>query len=147
MGPPHRAPSTEEARELPAPAHGIGDSAIRAAGWPTAMIFNSLAILGSMLMIGFQIVAHTGYGASLLAASVGAWAAFTAVAWSMMHRTTKTGFSTRFATSLAAYMGLYVLAVVIGSVVFPHGNLAFYLPAAVILAGVGLAAAFRELRA
>jgi hypothetical protein len=147
MSEPRSIPSPDEARDLLTKAHTLGSTATRAAGWPTAMIFNSLAILGSMLMIGFHLVAHTGYGAPLLAVSVGTWAAVTAVAWSMMHRTTKAGFSKRFVTSLLGYMGLYVLAILIGAVAFPDGNLAFYLPAAVILAGAGLAAAFRELRA
>lgn len=140
-------PSAAEAQELLAKAHSIGASATNAAAWPTAMAFNSLAIMGSMLMIGFQIVAHTGYGAPLLAISVGVWAAISAFTWPMMQRTTKTGFSKRFGTSLAAYMGLYVVAVFIGAFVFPHGNLAYYISAAAVLAAVGLAAAFRELRA
>ncbi|MGA7205068.1 MAG: hypothetical protein WBX27_10610 [Specibacter sp.] len=140
-------PSAAEAQELLAKAQSIGASATSAAAWPTAMAFNSLAIMGSMLMIGFQIVAHTGYGAPLLAISVGAWAAISAFTWPMMQRTTKAGFSRRFGTSLAAYMGLYVVAIFIGAYVFPHGNLAYYISAAAVLAAVGLAAAFRELRA
>lgn len=141
------SPSAAEARELLARVEGIGTSATSAAGWPTAMVFNSLAILGSMLMIGFQIVAHTGYGAPLLATSVGVWAAITSLTWTFMQRTTKAGFSKRFATSLAAYMALYVVAVLVGAFGFPNGNLAYYISAAVVLAAVGVAAAFRELRA
>ncbi len=141
------SPSAAQARELLATAESVGSTATSAAGWPTAMVFNSLAILGSMLMIGFQIVTHTGYGAQLLAMTVGAWAAITAITWSWMHTTTKAGFSKRFAGSITAYMVLYVAAILIGSLVFPHGSLAYYITAAVILAAVGLAAAFRELRA
>ncbi|MFC8302244.1 hypothetical protein ACFUCV_01005 [Specibacter sp. NPDC057265] len=140
-------PTASEARELLARAEGIGTSATSAAGWPTAMVFNSLAILGSMLMIGFQIVAHTGYGAQLLAMSFGAWAAITATSWSLLQRTTKSGFSKRFLTSLAAYMVLYVAAIIVGVTAFPNGNLAYYLSAAIILAAAGLAAAVRELKA
>lgn len=147
MNQQNNSPSAAEARELLAKAEGIGTTATSAAGWPTAMVFNSLAILGSVLMIGFQIVAHTGYGAPLLAISVGAWAAVTALTWTFMQRTTKAGFSRRFATSLVAYMVLYVIAIFVGATVFPNGNLAYYISAAVILAAVGLAAAFRELRA
>ncbi|WP_104091125.1 hypothetical protein [Arthrobacter sp. GMC3] len=140
-------PSAAEAQELLAKAQDIGAKAISSAGWPTAMVFNSFAILGSMLMIGFQIVAHTGYGAPLLAITAGVWFAVTGSTWSLMHRTTKAGFSKRFGTSLAAYMGLYVIAIFVGAYGFPNGNLAYYLSAAVVLAAVGLAAAFRELRA
>ena len=111
------------------------------------MVFNSLAILGSMLMIGFQIVAHTGYGAPLLAVSVGVWALITSLSWSFMQRTTKAGYSKRFGSSMAIYMGLYVLAVLVGSFGFPEGNLAYYITAAVLLAAIGLAAAVKELRA
>lgn len=136
-----------EARELLAKAEGVGASASQAAGWPTAMVFNSLAILGSMLMIGFHIVAHTGYGAQLLAMSVGALVAINATAWSFMQRTTKSGFTKRFLTSLAAYMVLYVGAIIVAVTAFPDGNLAYYLSAAIVLAAVGLAAAIRELRA
>src|SRR3954452_16555180 len=93
-------PSALEARELLAHADSIGTAATSNHGWPTAMVFNSLAILGSMLMIGFHIVAHTGYGASLLACSVAVWAAFTATTWSLMIRTTKAGFAKRFISSL-----------------------------------------------
>lgn len=141
------SPSAAEARALLATAESVGSTATSAAGWPTAMVFNSLAILGSMLMIGFQIVAHTGYGAALLAMTVGAWAAITAVTWSWMHTTTKAGFSKRFAGSLTAYIVLYLAALFVGVFVFPNGNLAYYITAAVILAAAGLAAAFRELRA
>lgn len=139
--------SAAEARELIAKAEGLGTVATSAAGWPTAMVFNSLAILGSMMMIGFQLVAHTGYGAPLVALSTAAWAAITSLTWTFMHRTTKAGFSRRFAASLLAYFALYIIALAVGSLVFPHGNLAFYVTAAVVLAAVGLAAAFRELRA
>lgn len=140
-------PSAEEARELLAKAEGIGTTATSAAGWPTAMVFNSLAILSSMMMIGFHIVAHTGYGAPLLAMSVGAWGAITACTWPLMQHTSKSGFTKRFGTSLIAYFVLYGAAIAVGSLVFPHGNLAFYISAAVVLAAVGIAAAFRELRA
>lgn len=138
--------SAAEARELLARAEGIGSSATSAAGWPTAMVFNSLAIIGSM-MIGFHIVAHTGYGAPLMALSVGAWGAITAFTWSFMQHTTKAGFSKRFATSLIAYFVLYGISIAVGALAFPQGNLIYYITAAVVLAGAGVAAAFRELRA
>ncbi len=141
------SPSAEEARALLAQAEGIGNSATSSAGWPAAMVFNSLAILGSMLLIGLQIVSHTGYGAPLLATTVAIWAAINATAWPLMSRTTKTGFTRRFMTSLFAYMGLYVAALLVGSLAFPHGNMAYYITAAAILGATGLAAAFRELRA
>lgn len=147
MTPLNNSTSAEEARELLARAEGIGSTATSGAGWPAAMMFNSLAILGSMLMIGFQIVAHTGYGAQLLALSVGIWAAITATIWPLMHRTAKSGFTKRFTTSLIAYFVLYGAALAMGSLAFPHGNLAYYISAAAILAAVGLAAALRELRA
>lgn len=147
MVPHHNSPSAAEARELLATAESVGSSATNAAGWPTAMVFNSLAILGSMLMIGFQIVSHTGYGAQLLAMTVGAWAAISAVTWSLIQHTTKAGFSKRFAGSLTAYMVLYVAAILVGTLVFPTGNLGYYITSAIVLAAVGLAAAFRELRA
>lgn len=140
-------PSAEEASEMLARAEGISATATSAAGWPTAMVFNSLAILGSMLMIGFQIVAHTGYGAPLLAVSVGLWAAINATIWPLMQRTTKSGYSKRFTTSLIAYFVLYGVALAIGTLAFPNGNLAYYITAAVVLAVIGLAAALRELRA
>ncbi|WP_154605132.1 MULTISPECIES: hypothetical protein [Arthrobacter] len=143
----HGNPSAAEAQELLAKAQSIGASATSAAGWPTAMVFNSLAILGSMMMVGFQIVAHTGYGAQLLAMTIGIWAAITGLTWSFMQHTTKAGFTKRFATSLIAYMVLYVIAIAVGSLVFPNGNLAYYICAAVVLAAVGMAAALRELRA
>jgi len=141
------SPSAEEARALLAQAEGIGNSATSAAGWPAAMVFNALAILGSMLLIGLQIVSHTGYGAPLLAITVGVWAAVNATAWPLMLRTTKTGFTKRFMTSLFTYMGLYVAALLIGSFAFPNGNMAYYITAAVVLGATGMAAAFRELRA
>lgn len=141
------SPSAEEARGLLARAEGIGTSATSAAGWPTAMVFNSLAIIGSMMMIGFHIVAHTGYGAPLMAMSVGAWAMITAFTWTFMMRTTKAGFSKRFATSLIAYFVLYGAAITIGALAFPEGNLAYYISAAVAIAAAGVGAAFRELRA
>ncbi|WP_218711777.1 hypothetical protein [Arthrobacter sp. BF1] len=140
-------PSAGEAREMLARADGIGSSATSAASWPAAMVFNSLAILGSMLMIGFHIVAHTGYGAALLAITVSVWAAINATIWPLMQRTTKTGFTKRFLTSLFAYMGLYAIALFVGAFAFPDGSLAYYITAAAVLAAVGLAAAFRELRA
>ncbi len=128
-------------------AEGLGTTATNAAGWPAAMVFNSLAILGSMLMIGLQIVAHTGYGAPLLAVTVGIWAAFNATVWPLLQRTTKIGFTKRFMTSLWGYMGLYVIALLVGTFAFPNGSLAYYITAAALLGAVGLAAAFRELRA
>lgn len=103
--------------------------------------------MGSLLMIGMHIVAHTGYGAALLACSVGAWGAITACIWPMFQRSTKAGFTKRFLTSLIAYLALYVVALVGGAYFFPNGNLWFYIPAAIALAAIGLAAAFRELRA
>ncbi len=139
--------SAAEAHELLARAEGISTTATSAAGWPTAMVFNSMAIFGSLLMIGFHIVAHTGYGAPLLAMSVGAWAAITALIWPLMQRTTKSGYSKRFATSIVAYFVLYGAALAIGSLAFPNGSLAYYITAAIVLAAVGLAAGFRELRA
>ena len=141
------SPSAEEARELLARAEGIGSTATSAASWPAAMVFNSLAIIGSMMMIGFHIVAHTGYGAPLMAMSVGAWAMITAFTWTFMLRTTKAGFSKRFATSLVAYFALYGAAIATGTLAFPNGSLTYYISAAVILAAAGVAAAFRELRA
>lgn len=141
------SPSAAQARELLTQAEGIGSTATSAASWPAAMVFNSLAILGSMLMIGMQIVAHTGYGAPLLSIAVGIWAAISATAWPLMQRTTKSGFTKRFLTSLFGYFILYALALTIGTLMFPHGNLAYYLTSAIVLAAVGLAAAFRELRA
>ncbi len=144
----HNSPlSASEARELLAHADGVASAATSAAGWPTAMVFNSLAILGSMLMIGMHIVAHTGYGAPLLAISVGIWAAVSSTVWSLMQRTTKSGFSKRHASSLIAYFVLYGAALAAGTLLFPTGSLAFYVSAAVVLAAVGLAAAIRELRA
>ena len=140
-------PSAAEARELLATAESVGSTATSAAGWPTAMVFNSLAILGSMLLIGLHIVAHTGYGAQLLAITVGIWAAISAFTWPLMHTTAKAGYSKRFAGSITVYMVLYVAALLVGTFVFPNGSLAYYIPAAVILAAAGLAAAFRELRA
>lgn len=140
-------PSAEEAREMLARAEGIGTTATSAASWPAAMVFNSLAILGSMLLIGLHIVSHTGYGAPLLACTVGIWAAINATTWPLMQRTTKAGFTRRFMTSLFGYMGLYVVALLIGAFAFPNGSLAYYITAAAVLAAVGLAAAFRELRA
>ncbi|WP_425863162.1 hypothetical protein [Arthrobacter sp. TWP1-1] len=147
MSQPSSSPSAAEARELLARAEGIGTSATSAASWPAAMVFNSLAILGSMLMIGLHIVGHTGYGAPLLAVTVGIWAAVNATIWPLMLRTTKTGFTRRFHTSLFAYMSLYMIALLVGAFAFPHGSMAYYIPAAVVLAAIGLAAAFRELRA
>lgn len=139
--------SAEEARELLAKAQGLGAAATSNTGWPAAMIFNGMAIFGSLLMIGLHIVAHTGYGAQLLAMSVGAWAVITSLIWTFMVRTTKAGFTKRFTTSLIAYFVLYGAALAIGSLTFPNGNLAYYISAAVVLAAIGLAAAFRELRA
>lgn len=143
----NNTPSAAEAHELLAKAQNIGTSATNLAGWPTAMVFNSLAILGSMLMIGMQLVAHTGYGAPLMAISVSAWAMINAFTWPLMQRTTKAGYTKRFRTSLFAYMGLYVIAILVGAFAFHDGSLAYYITAAVVLAAVGLAAAFRELRA
>lgn len=139
--------SAAEARELLARADSVGAASINAAAWPVAVLFTSLAIMGSLLMIGMHIVAHTGYGAALLACSVGAWGAITACVWPMFQRSTKAGYTTRFLTSLIGYFALYVVALVVGAYFFRDGNLWFYIPAAVALAGIGLAAAFRELRA
>lgn len=139
--------SAVEARELLARADSVGAASINAAAWPVAVLFTSLAIMGSLLMIGMHIVAHTGYGAALLACSVGAWGAITACVWPMFQRSTKAGFTKRFVTSLVGYFALYVVALVVGAYFFRDGNLWFYIPAAVALAGIGLAAAFRELRA
>ncbi|WP_449372266.1 hypothetical protein [Arthrobacter psychrolactophilus] len=143
----NNSPSPQEAQQLLAQAESVGTAAISNHGWPAAMVFNSLAILGSLLMVGMHIVAHTGYGAPLLACSVGIWAAFTATTWSLMIRTTKLGFTKRFLSSLLSYMSLYVAALLIGVFTFPNGSLAYYITAAAILAAMGLAAAFRELRA
>lgn len=143
----HNSPSAAEARELLAKAEGIGTTATSAAGWPTAMVFNSMAIIGSLIMIGFHIVAHTGYGAPLFAAATGIWACITAMTWSFMQRTTKAGYSKRYSSSLAVYMGVYAVALLTGLFVFPNGNLVYFISAAVVIAAVGLAAAFRELRA
>lgn len=147
MSHPSSTPSAEEAREMLARAARLGTTATSNTGWPTAMIFNSMAIFGSLLMIGLHIVAHTGYGAPLLASAVGIWAAITALTWSFMQRTTKAGFSTRFLTSMLGYLCIYVMALLIGSLAFPAGSLVYYSCAAAVLAAVGLAAAFRELRA
>ncbi|UKA58624.1 hypothetical protein [Arthrobacter sp. FW306-2-2C-D06B] len=141
------SPSPAEAQELLARAASIGATSLNAAAWPVAMVFTSLAILGSMLMIGMQIVSYTGYGAPLLAISVGIWGAATACIWPMFQRSTKAGFTKRFLTSLVAYFALYGVALGIGASLFRDGNLWFYIPAAIVLAGVGMAAAFRELRA
>lgn len=140
-------PSPAQAQALLARADSIGATSTNAAAWPAVMIFTSLAILGSMLMIGMHIVSHTGYGAPLLAASVGVWAVATATIWPMLQRSTKAGYTKRFLTSLAAYFVLYGVALGVGVSLFRDGNLWFYIPAAVVLGGVGLAAAFRELRA
>jgi len=139
--------SAVEARELLARADSLGATSTNAAAWPAAVTFTSLAIMGSLLMIGMHIVLVGGYGAALLACSVGAWGAITACVWPMFQRSTKAGFTKRFLTSLFAYFALYVVALVGGAYFFPNGDLWFYLPAAVVLAAVGLAAAFRELRA
>ena len=139
--------SAAEARELLAKADSLGATSINAAAWPVAVTFTSLAIMGSLLMIGMHIVTHTGYGAALLACSVGAWGAITACIWPMFQRSTKAGITKRFLTSLIAYFALYVVALVGGAYFFPNGNLWFYIPAAIALAAIGLAAAFRELRA
>lgn len=141
------APTPAQAQALLARATAIGAASTNAAAWPVAMIFTSLAILGSMLMIGMQIVSVTGYGAPLLAASVGIWAAATACIWPMFQRSTKAGYTRRFLTSLGAYFVLYAVALGVGVSLFRQGNLWFYIPAAIVLAGIGLAAAFRELRA
>ncbi|GAT86593.1 hypothetical protein J2T10_003014 [Paenarthrobacter nicotinovorans] len=140
-------PSAAEARELLAKAEAISATSTTAAAWPVAVTFTSLAIIGSLLMIGMHIVLVTGYGAALLAISVGAWAAITASVWPMFQRSTKAGYTRRFLTSLFAYFALYIVALVVGASFFRDGNLWFYLPAAIALGAVGLAAAFRELRA
>ncbi|YCK80842.1 hypothetical protein M1D89_17360 [Arthrobacter sp. D3-18] len=139
--------SAAEARELLAKADSLGATSINAAAWPVAVTFTSLAIMGSLLMIGMHIVTHTGYGAALLACSVGVWGAITACIWPTFQRSTKAGFTKRFLTSLTAYFALYVVALVGGAYFFPNGSLWFYIPAAIALAAIGLAAAFRELRA
>ncbi|BCW62159.1 hypothetical protein StoSoilB22_11320 [Arthrobacter sp. StoSoilB22] len=139
--------SAAEARELLARADSLGASSINAAAWPVAVMFTSLAIMGSLLMIGMHIVLVGGYGAALLACSVGAWGAITASIWPMFQRSTKVGFTKRFLTSLLGYFALYVVALVVGAYFFRDGNLWFYIPAAIALAAIGLAAAFRELRA
>ncbi|MCR1160790.1 hypothetical protein NEK97_04885 [Paenarthrobacter sp. UW852] len=141
------SPSAAEARELLAKAEAIGATSTNAAAWPVAVTFTSLAIIGSLLMIGMHIVLVTGYGAPLLACSVGAWAAVTASIWPMFQRSTKAGYTKRFLTSLVAYFALYAVALAAGAILFQDGNLWFYLPAGIALAVVGLAAAFRELRA
>ncbi|WP_434616228.1 hypothetical protein [Arthrobacter sp. A5] len=141
------SPSPAQAQALLAKADSIGAASTNAAAWPVAIIFTSLAILGSMLMIGMQIVSHTGYGAPLLAAAVGVWAVATASIWPMFQRSTKVGFTKRFLTSLAAYFALYGVALGVGVSLFRDGNLWFYISSAIVLGGIGLAAAFRELRA
>jgi DNA-binding transcriptional ArsR family regulator len=82
------------------------------------MIFTSLAMLGSMLMIGLQIVSHTGYGAPLLATAVGVWAVATACIWPIFQRSTKAGYTKRFLTSLVAYFILYGVALGVGVSLF-----------------------------
>lgn len=62
-------------------------------------------------------------------------------------RNTKAGYTKRFLTSLGAYFLLYAVGLGVGVSFFREGHLWFYIPAAILLAGVGLAAAFRELRA
>ncbi|MBT2584479.1 hypothetical protein [Arthrobacter sp. ISL-95] len=139
--------SPAEARELLARADSLGASSTNAAAWPVAVMFTSLAIMGSLLMIGMHIVLVAGYGAALLACSVGAWGAITACIWPMFQRSTLVGFTKRFLTSLLGYFALYVVALVVGAYFFRDGNVWFYIPAAIALAAIGLAAAFRELRA
>ncbi|MDR6986021.1 hypothetical protein J2Y66_000484 [Paenarthrobacter nitroguajacolicus] len=139
--------SPAEARELLAKADAIRATSTNAAAWPVAVMFTSLAIIGSLLMIGMHIVLVTGYGAALLACSIGAWGAVTASIWPMFQRSTKAGYTKRFLTSLLAYFGLYVVLLAVGAIVFRDGNLWFYLPAALLLAAVGIGAALRELRA
>lgn len=139
--------SPKDARELLAKADSIGAISTRSAAWPTAMVFTSLAIIGSFLMIGMQIVTHTGYGAPLLAIAAGVWGAATAGIWPMLQKSTKAGYTRRFLTSLFTYFALYGAALILGATLFPAGNLWFYVPAALALAAIGLAAAFRELRA
>ncbi|MCO4252232.1 hypothetical protein [Pseudarthrobacter raffinosi] len=65
----------------------------------------------------------------------------------MFQTSTKAGYTRRFLTSLIAYFTLYGVALGVGVSLFRDGNIWFYVSAAVVLAGVGLAAAFRELRA
>jgi len=142
-----RRPTPAEAQELLSKAQSISATSVNAAAWPVAMVFTSLAILGSMLMIGMHIVSHTGYGAPILAAAVGIWAAVTACVWPMFQTSTKAGYTKRFLTSLLAYFVLYGIALGAGVSLFLDGNLWYYASAAVVLAGVGLAGAFRELRA
>ncbi|WP_432245035.1 hypothetical protein ACRB8A_15250 [Arthrobacter sp. G.S.26] len=141
-----QSPTSAEALELLARAESLGRSATRTAGWPAAVTFTSLAILGSLLMVGFHIVATTGYGAPLLAGSIGVWAAVISCIIPIFQRSAKTGFTRRFLTSLFGFFFLYVLAIVVGVVRFSDGNLAYYMSAAVALAGFGLSQALRELR-
>ncbi len=136
-----------QAQELLAKAQAIRVASGTSAAWPVAMIFTSLAIIGSMLMIGLHIVGHSGYGGPVLAFSATVRAIFTASIWPIFQRSTKTGYSRRFLTSLFGYFAVYTAALIIGAVYFRDGNFWFYIPAAVVLAVVGLAAAFRELRA
>lgn len=143
----NHSPSAAEARELLARAEGLGSTAASSAAWPVAMTFTSLAILGSMLMIGLHIVGHTGYGAPVLTIATTVWAIVTASVWPMLQRSTKAGYTKRFTTSLIAYFALYTAALTVGAIFFRDGNIWFYAPAAAALAAVGLAAAFRELRA
>jgi hypothetical protein len=65
----------------------------------------------------------------------------------MFQTSTKAGYTKRFLTSLIAYMVLYGVALGAGVSLFRDGNLWYYASAAVVLAGVGLTGAFRELRA
>ena len=65
----------------------------------------------------------------------------------MFQRSAKTGLAKRFLTSLVAYFALYAVALVVGAGLFREGNPWFYIPAAIVLGGFGLSAAFRVLRA
>ena len=129
------SPTPAEAQELLAKAQSIGAASINAAAWPVAMVFTSLAILGSMLMIDIQIVSHTGYGTPLLATAVGIWATATASIWPMFQTSTKAGYTRRFLTSLIAYFALYGVALGVGVSLVRDGNIWFYVSAAVVLHG------------
>lgn len=139
--------SPAQAQELLAQAESVGRSATKSAAWPTAMIFSNLGILGSLLMVGMHIVAHTGYGAALLAMTIGGWAAVVAILAAFLPSSTKIGYTKRFVTSLALYFVLYGVGLVLGTLFFPHGNLAYYISAAVVVGLIGIAAAVREIRA
>lgn len=140
------SPTPAQAQELLVRAENIGRSATKSAGWPAAITFISLAMLGSFLMIGLHMVATSGYGGPLLAGAVGVWAAVISSIIPVFQRSAKVGFTRRFLMSLISYFVIYTLAVVVGVVLFSDGNLAYYLTTAIVLASFGLASAFREIR-